>query len=68
MTSLTDPVLAVAVPLLGGLVFLVALAALLLWYRSSRRRGEPPPELTEDAEHPPADRDATWDPRERYDR
>lgn len=67
MTSLMAPILGVAVPLLGGLVLLIVLAALLAWYRVTRMRGEPPPELTDDGESPPADRDDTWDPRERYD-
>ena len=51
-----------------GLV-LVALivVGLLLWLRWRQQRGDPPPELESHEDAPPDARDATWDPRERYD-
>lgn len=68
MASLTVPVLGVAVPLIGGLIVVVVAVALVVWYRSYRLRAEPPPpELTDDVPGPPAERDSTWDPRERYE-
>lgn len=58
--------LAVAVPLIGGLVIVLALAALIVWYRFYRLRGEPPPpELNDEEPGLPPDRDDTWDPRRR---
>lgn len=65
---LAPPVTGVAVPLLGGLLLLLVLGGLVLWYRSYRVRDEPPPpEIAGDTPPPPAERDETWDPRERYD-
>jgi hypothetical protein len=64
------PVVAVAVPLIGGIVIVLALIGLFVWYRSYRVRDEtPPPELAEGAPPPPPpeERDETWDPRRRYD-
>lgn len=62
------PPLAVVVPLLAGVVIILALAGLALWHRTYRVRDEPPPpELRDDdVPGPPPDRDATWDPRERH--
>lgn len=51
----------------GTVVAAVALAALAAWLWWRRSAGRPPPELSEHDEGPPPDRDATWDPRERYD-
>ncbi|HVM15888.1 MAG TPA: SKG-like transmembrane protein [Egibacteraceae bacterium] len=67
MGNTAAPVLGVAVPIIGGVVILVALVALMVWYRSSRTRGDTPPELTDQAPPPPPERDDTWDPRERYE-
>lgn len=62
------PALAVVVPLLAGLVVLLVLAGLTVWYRSYRVRDEPPPpEVTGSRPGPPSGRDDRWDPRRRYD-
>lgn len=53
--------------IMGLVVVTVVVLGLLLWLYWRQQRGEPPPELEPDDHGPPEDRDATWDPRERYD-
>lgn len=53
--------------ILGLVIVAVVVIGLLLWVRWRQQRGATPPELQPDDERPPEGRDATWDPRERYD-
>lgn len=51
----------------GLLLLLVALLAAGVWYAWYRLRGRPPPSDTGGRAPAPAERERTWDPRERYD-
>lgn len=55
--------------LIYGLVLIaVAVVLLAVWYVWFRaRHGEEPPETAGEEANPPADRDQTWDPHERYE-